>query len=86
MEKSRGNRVFMCRAGVRAWARGNALQRRLLRVREAKARQLGMERSVTYTTRWNIPSGNNLIRAGYRVYWPADDWGGSSAVYWYKEL
>lgn len=86
VEESPGNRVFLCRAGVLPSHRGQRLQVRMLRLREKWARENGYKRAITYTACFNAASANNLIRAGYRTYWPADPWGGDAAVYWWKEL
>lgn len=53
------------RQGVRPKARGQGLQRRMIRVAEAYARREGLAHVVTYTRPDNIPSANNFIRCGY---------------------
>jgi len=75
---------YLKRAGVLPWHRGNGLQRRLLKVREAKARKLGWSRIITDTTD-NVPSANNLIAAGYRLFQPRP-WAFKHSLYWTKEL
>ena len=69
--------------------RGNGLQRRLLKVRERKARQLGWTSVITDTTD-NVPSANNLIKAGYRLFEPesvgAMNWAFKSSLFWRKGL
>jgi hypothetical protein len=45
-----------------------------------------VKRAITYTLRSNVVSNNNLIAAGYRTYWPGDDWADKRAIYWYKDL
>jgi ribosomal protein S18 acetylase RimI-like enzyme len=81
-------RAYMSRVGVLPWARGNKLQRRFLAVRERLAKKHGCTRAITFTTRHNSVSANNLIRSGYLSYWPAEDWGNDEkdAFYWYKDL
>jgi GNAT superfamily N-acetyltransferase len=81
------DRGYLCRVGVLPWHRGHGLQRRLLRVREAKARRLGWTSVHTDTTD-NIPSSNSLIKAGYTLFRPALRWGphAHGTLYWRKAL
>lgn len=76
---------YLKRAGVLRQHRGQGLQRRLLMVRESRARRNGWHRIVTDTTN-NPPSANNLIRAGYRIFQPEVDWAFSHSIYWTKSL
>lgn len=76
---------YLHRAGVLAQHRGNGLQRRFIRVREALARELGMSRMVTDTTD-NVASANSLMSCGYRLYTPEGPWAFSSSLYWQKPL
>ena len=76
---------YLCRAGVLPSHRGQGLQRRLITVRERKARRLGMTSLVTDTFN-NPPSGNNLIRAGFLLHTPAVRYGFDGACYWKKPL
>lgn len=78
--------VFMAACGVLPAYRGQRLQRRFLRVREAAARKAGFSRCVTYTHNLNSHSANNLIAAGYRVYTPRHVWGLPNGIYLYKEV
>jgi GNAT superfamily N-acetyltransferase len=78
--------AFLSRAGVLAEHRGRGLQKRLIRVREAEAKALGIKEIITYVAHWNCPSLNSLIACGYRFYRPADKWAGSSSVYLRKRL
>ena len=77
---------FLSRAGVISKHRGRGLQRRLIRVREAEARALGLKEVITYVAHWNCPSLNSLVACGYRFYRPAHKWGGSASVYLRKRL
>lgn len=77
---------FLSRAGVVAKHRGRGLQRRLIRVREAEAKALGLKEVITYVAHWNCPSLNSLVACGYRFYRPAHKWGGSASVYLRKCL
>jgi GNAT superfamily N-acetyltransferase len=76
---------YLKRAGVRRMARGAGLQRRFIRVREARARRLGMRAIVTDTSD-NPSSANNLIKCGYRIYRPENPWGFNHTIYWTKDL
>ena len=77
---------YLHRVGVLPWARGNGLQVKFIRAREAKARELGLKRMVSDTTA-NIPSANSLIRAGYHLFSPITKWAfGDDSLYWEKAL
>lgn len=76
---------YLNRSGVVRAHRGRGLQRRFIRVREAKAKRLGLVRLVTDTTQ-NSPSSNNLIRAGYRLFDPIEPWAMRNSLYWEKRL
>jgi GNAT superfamily N-acetyltransferase len=79
------NAGYLCRAGVMPKYRGQGLQRRLLLVREKKARALGWTMLVS-DTHDNPPSSNNLIRAGHKMFTPPKPWGPDGSSYWKKEL
>jgi GNAT superfamily N-acetyltransferase len=76
---------YLKRVGVLRGHRGHGLQRRFVRVREAKARRLGFHSIVTDTTD-NPPSANNLIECGYRIFMPDEPWGFPQTIYWRKPL
>lgn len=76
---------YLKRAGVLKAYRGQGLQRRLITVREKKARKLGLAYMITDTTS-NPPSANSLIRAGYRIFEPAYRWSFNHSIYWRKQL
>ena len=77
---------FLCRAGIKRSARASGLQRRLIRVRERKARALGLKSLITYTARHNFASTVNLIKTGYRLTIPNWYYGGATANYFEKKL
>ncbi|WP_440642817.1 GNAT family N-acetyltransferase [Bradyrhizobium sp. PUT101] len=79
------NGGYFSRVGVlqRHWGRG--LQRRLMRVVEARGRRMGWESIVSDTT-GNPISANNFIQAGYRLYEPGLPWAWSHTLYWRKWL
>jgi GNAT superfamily N-acetyltransferase len=76
---------YLKRAGVLKAYRGQGLQRKLITVRERKARKLGLDTMVTDTTD-NPPSANSLIKAGYRIFEPAYRWAFEHSLYWRKTL
>ena len=78
--------AFLCRAGVLKEARGQGLHRRLLRVREAWAKRLGIKTLITYTAPFNLQAANNLIRAGFVLYKPEEEWGVEHALYFWKDI
>jgi GNAT superfamily N-acetyltransferase len=76
---------YLMRAGVLLEHQGRGLQRRLIKVRERKARQLGWEYMLS-DTHYNPASANNLIKCGYRIYEPATTWAFKASCYWRKKL
>lgn len=76
---------YMCRSGVLRTHRGKGVQKRLIRVREMKARQLGWNWLITDTFN-NPPSANSLISCGYRTFTPSKPWAFDGAIYWRKKL
>jgi GNAT superfamily N-acetyltransferase len=76
---------YLKRAGVLKAYRGQGLQRRLITVRERKARTLGLTTMLTDTTE-NPPSANSLISAGYKTFEPAYRWAFQHSIYWKKDL
>lgn len=76
---------YLKRAGVLKAYRGHGLQRKLITVREKKARKLGLTTMLTDTTD-NPPSANSLIAAGYKIFEPAYRWAFKHSIYWRKTL
>jgi RimJ/RimL family protein N-acetyltransferase len=76
----------LCRAGVVEEARGHGLQKRLIKARQDFAFKIGMKRLITYTHVANIPSINNLIASGFKLYDPPKHWAEDDFLYWEKEL
>ena len=72
---------YLCRAGVLSHHRGQGLQRRLIRKRIRRARELGWKWLVTDTNE-NTISANNLIECGFRMYTPSSPWSFKTACYW----
>lgn len=77
---------YLARGGVAPFARGQGLQRRLIRKREAKARKLGWLTCITDTVEGNIHSANNLIACGYRLYEPPVRYASAGSCYWKRHL
>jgi GNAT superfamily N-acetyltransferase len=77
---------YLARAGVYRDYRGKGLQARLIRVRERKARELGLTHMVSDTHKDNWASANSLIRCGYRMYQPDEPWALDNSIYWIKKL
>lgn len=76
---------YLIRGGVQPSYRGQNLQMRLIKTREKEAKKLGLKELVTYTVLDNLPSSNNLIKCGFRLYSPSEQWGGD-ANYWLKKI
>jgi GNAT superfamily N-acetyltransferase len=79
------NAGYFCRVGVLKKHHGHALQLRLTRALEARARRNGWSAVVSDTT-GNPASANNFIRAGYRLYEPSCPWGYPNTLYWRKSI
>ena len=77
------NAGYLCRVGVLRKHWGNALQLRLMRALESRARLNGWCCMVSDTTD-NPASANNFIRAGYCLYEPQHPWGYPNTLYWRK--
>jgi phage terminase large subunit len=67
------------------WASWNALQLRLMRALESRARHQGWCSIVSDTTD-NLASANNFIRAGYEMYQPPYPWAWPNTLYWRKPI
>jgi GNAT superfamily N-acetyltransferase len=80
-----GDTWYLCRAGVVRKARGNGLQRRLIRVRSNAASKAGANWLITETLN-NPPSANSLIAEGFRMYLPTEPWATDESQYWRKRL
>ena len=79
------NAGYFCRIGVLRRHRGNALQLRLMRALESRARHIGWNSIISDTTD-NLASANNFIRAGYRLYLPRYPWAWPNTLYWRKSI
>lgn len=79
------NGGYLVRSGVLPSHRGHGLQKRLLKVREQKAKRNGWNIVVTDTT-YNLASSNSLISCGYRLFKPARPWAFPESLYWRKAV
>ena len=79
------NAGYFSRVGVLRKHCGNALQLRLMRAMESRARNNGWGCVVSDTTD-NVASANNFIRAGYRLYQPKYPWAWPNTLYWRKRI
>ena len=77
--------AYFYRVGVLPKYRGMGLQRRMMLVMERHAR-LMQYRAIVTDTMENIPSANNIIACGYKLFAPAEPWGHAGALYWRKQL
>lgn len=78
--------AYLCLAGVVPEHRGKGLQKRLIRARLTKAKQLSLGRVVTDTTTTNPASVNSLVACGFRQFLPTHPWRVPGALYWEKTL
>jgi hypothetical protein len=77
------NAGYFCRVGVLRKHWGRRLQLRLMRAVEGRARLNGWCSVISDTTD-NLPSANNFIRAGYRLFQPPVPWAWPNTLYWRK--
>jgi GNAT superfamily N-acetyltransferase len=77
--------AYLKRAGVLERHRGNGLQKRMITLRERRARSMGFSWAITDTTN-NPASANSLISAGYRLWMPEVPWAFDNSLYWRKRL
>lgn len=76
---------YLARCAVRPAHRGHGLQRRLIAVRVAYAKRLGMPGVISDTTD-NPRSGANLEAMGFERYEPAKPYAYAITHYWRKIL
>jgi predicted acetyltransferase len=77
---------YFSRAGVIKSYRGHGTQKKMIRARLKKAKQLGLTHCVTYVKGFNLASANSLISCGFKMYSPHYKWGGKAALYFIKCL
>jgi GNAT superfamily N-acetyltransferase len=75
---------------VRAWVkksyRGKGVQKKLISTRTKAAKNKGCYIVITYTTKDNYPSVNNLLSKGFKYYFPEYPYGGKEMLYWSKKI
>jgi GNAT superfamily N-acetyltransferase len=76
---------YLSRGGVIDEYRGKGLQRRMINVRVQKARKVGWNWLIS-ATRDNIPSSNNLISCGFKMYAPQHEWLDGHSLYWIRKV
>jgi len=76
---------YLSRAGVLPNARGQGLQKKLIRARVQYAKKRGAPIVITDTAD-NPHSANSLIAEGFRMYNPSQRWALPNSNYWYKNL
>ncbi len=74
------------RAWVRKSHRGKGIQKKLISIRMKAAKNKGCYIAITYTTKDNYPSVNNLIGKGFKFYFPEYPYGGKEMLYWSKKV
>ena len=80
------NTCLMCRAAVVSKYNRTDLHRRLVRVRERIGKRDGNLRIVSFVTRDNTVSSNDLISLGYMLYDPPEEYGPPDSLYFQKFL
>lgn len=86
LEELNSTTAFICRVGVFQRFTGQGIGRKLIRVAETFARQVGFSFIVSHTMPDNYKSANNLIRMGYRLIKPMANFHYSKALHFAKEL
>ena len=76
---------YLNRGGMIHTHRGKGMQRRMINVRIKKARKVGWNWLVS-ATRENIPSSNNLIACGFKLYTPTFKWLDGHCLYWIRKI
>lgn len=79
------NFLYFKRVAVVADYRGQGLQRALMQVAEAAAREAGYTHMISTTYIVNIHSANNFVKTGWRLCKPEKPWEPRS-LYWVKKL
>lgn len=77
--------AFFHRAGVADEHTGNGLQKRLIKARINKAKNMGFNWAVSDCSK-NPASGNSLLGCGFKLYTPSKPWGWDYTNYWRLKL
>lgn len=78
--------LYLTRVGVLPEARGQGLQRHLMKAARRWAKRRGYTTMITYTLVTNYPSITNMIRDGWNLYDPTFPWVGSEVFYYRYDL
>jgi len=78
--------AYLSLSAVEPASRGQGIQRRLILARLRWARENHFAWAITYTAEKNLASANSLIKAGFKLYLPAEPWGLPHAMYWRRRL
>lgn len=78
--------AYLSRAGVLPEFRGFGLQRILIKARLRWAARRGFRWAITDTVATNTGSANNLIRCGFKLWNPPDDWLTPGAIWLARRL
>ena len=76
---------YLSRAGVLPAHQGRGLQKRMIRVRIARARRLGWKWLLSDTSE-NPASANSLIACGFKLYEPTTPYGLKTSLYWRRRV
>lgn len=80
------NSLLLLRAAVKPEYRGRGLHTRMIKSRIKYARKIGCTSVLTYTTRDNMRSYNNLQDMKFRLYEPEYYYAGREFIYWYLSV
>lgn len=77
-----GDITYLNRVGVLPAHRGKGIQRKLLdrRIKDSQGSTI-----ITYTVNSNPASSNNLIRKGFLLFIPENQWVEGEVLYWIKK-
>lgn len=76
---------YLSRAGILPQHQGQGLQKRLIKVRVTKAKQLGWRYLLSDTSE-NPASANSLISCGFKMYEPSRPYGLKTSLYWRRKI
>jgi predicted acetyltransferase len=76
---------YLVRCGVVPNCRGQALQKKFIRVRIRQAKALGLNWLIT-STYDNPASANSLISCGFKMFNPTNPWMAKNTSYWRLKL
>lgn len=77
---------YLKRAGVLPKFQGQGLQFEMIAIREHRAKGQGFKYLVSECETVNVPSANNFIRAGFKLFEPERPWASDPSLYWIKPL